>query len=84
MQSWTFAATRTTLEPGDTLVLVTDGLFELFDAKDRDLGLDAIRKVLAVSRTQTTITIATRVLDRARAFGAQLDDQSILIVRRES
>jgi len=81
MADWTFTATSITLAPGDTLVLLTDGLFEVFDRKDRDLGLDSVRAVIAAARAEAPAAIATRVFDRARAFGAQLDDQSILVVR---
>jgi len=82
MPDWTFATSTITPGPADTLVLITDGLFEVFDRKDRDLGLDAVTTVIADARRETPDVIATRVFDRARAFGAQQDDQSLLVVRR--
>ena len=40
--------------PGDVLVLITDGLVEVFDRHDRELGLDAIKRVLVdVGRRRT-------------------------------
>lgn len=80
---WTFTSTTITIAPGDTLVLVTDGLFEVFDRKDRDLGLDSVRAVVADARDEAPDAIARRVFARAHAFGAQQDDQSMLVVRRD-
>ncbi len=81
MPGWTFTATTIRLAPGDTLVLITDGLFEVFDKKDRDLGFDNVRAVVTDARNEPPAVIATRVFERARAFGAQQDDQSMLVVR---
>lgn len=81
--TWTFASTSITMQDDELLVLLTDGLFEVFDRKDRDLGLAAVQDVLMESCSAPLDVVAARVFDRARAFGPQLDDQSLLLVRRE-
>ena len=81
MPDWTFGSATLDLEPGDLLAVVTDGLFEVFDAKDRDFGLDGIKQALASSANRPLADIATHLLDRVRAFGAQLDDQTLLLIR---
>jgi len=80
----TYAFTSATLdcEPGDLLVLLTDGLIEVFDAQDRELGLDAVKALLAASSAQPLRTIADAIVAKARAHGKQLDDQTLLILRR--
>lgn len=72
------------LDPGDALVLFTDGLIEVQDSRGRELGLerfiDAITRA-AVPR-QDAASSARDLLRVAAAHGPPLDDQSVLIVRR--
>jgi hypothetical protein len=70
-------------QPGDLLALVTDGLLEVFDAQDRELGLAWARQVLAAHRDRPLAEIAERLLAGARAHGPQLDDQTVLLIRRQ-
>ncbi len=79
---WIFQPATMMLQPGDTLVVLTDGLFEVFDKADRELGLEGIKQVLSESAGMPLVALAERVVQRARAFGPQLDDQTILLVRR--
>jgi hypothetical protein len=81
MPDWTFGSATLDVEPGDLLAVVTDGLFEVFDAKDRDFGLDGIKEALASSANRPLADIASHLLERVRAFGAQLDDQTLLLIR---
>jgi phosphoserine phosphatase RsbU/P len=81
MPDWTFGSATIRCRPGDVLALVTDGLFEVFDAQDRDFGLDGIKAVLDAFADRPLQEIADRLVERARAFGPQLDDQTVLLVR---
>jgi hypothetical protein len=67
--------------PGDVLVLITDGLVEVFDRHDRELGLDAIKRVLVDAGRHAPAEILAALRETARAHGAQLDDQSALVLR---
>lgn len=78
---WPFDGAAIRCEPGDVLAVVTDGLFEVFDANDRDFGLDGIKAGLAALADRPLSEIADRVLAEVRAFGRQLDDQTMLLVR---
>jgi hypothetical protein len=69
-------------QPGDLLALVTDGLLEVFDAQNRELGLSWARQVLAAHSDRPLAEIAERLLAGARAHGPQLDDQTVLLIRR--
>lgn len=80
MPEWSFTAASVTLAPGDRLVLVTDGLFEVFDAKDRDLGLEGLKGTVAEARDWPARVLLDGLFARARAFGPQQDDQSALVV----
>jgi len=51
--------------------------------RDRDeLGFDWAKGVLRSSDGQPLSAIANRLLTDARAYSAQLDDQTVLLIRR--
>lgn len=77
-----FEAQTIEWQPGDLLALVTDGLLEVFDAQNRDLGLEWARQMLAAHSDRPLADIADRLLAGARAHGPQLDDQTVLLIRR--
>jgi hypothetical protein len=77
-----FVSSTIDCERGDVLALVTDGLTEVFDGRDRELGLDAVKARFAESADLGVSQIAERIIDAARAHGRQLDDQTLLVIRR--
>lgn len=77
----TFEADALEWQPGDLVALVTDGLIEVFDARNRELGLPWARETLAAHAGRPLAEIAERLLSGARAHGPQLDDQTILLIR---
>lgn len=77
-----FTSTRVECQKGDLLALLTDGLIEVFDATDRELGLDWAKTQLAAAGTRPLRDIADRLLAGVRAHGPQIDDQTILLIRR--
>lgn len=68
--------------PGDLFALLTDGLFEVFDSRQQELGIEWATGVLQAARGEPLAVIAARLLAGARAHGPQLDDQTLLLVRR--
>jgi serine phosphatase RsbU (regulator of sigma subunit) len=77
-----FSASAVDSRPGDLLALLTDGLIEVFDRDRNELGLDWAKRVLQSSDGQPLSAIADRLLADARAHGTQLDDQTVLLIRR--
>jgi serine phosphatase RsbU (regulator of sigma subunit) len=77
-----FEAQAVDWQRGDLLALVTDGLLEVFDAQNRELGLAWAREMLAAHAGRPLAEIAERLLAGARAHGPQLDDQTVLLIRR--
>ncbi|GAA2454234.1 SpoIIE family protein phosphatase [Streptomyces glaucus] len=75
-----FATTRTTLHPGDTLLLYTDGLTEARTGEGNDLyGYDALRAFaagLAPAPPRTVIEAFTGLLT---SFGEGLNDDTALL-----
>lgn len=79
-----FTSTRVECREGDVLALLTDGLVEVFDSAGRELGFEWAKKTLATVADRTLREIADHLLTGARNHGAQLDDQSLLLIRRTS
>ena len=75
----------TTLEPGDVLVMYTDGVTEALDARDELFSEDRLQTELAASGLCDARDLAGRVLARVAAFAGdtpQADDIALLVLRR--
>jgi serine phosphatase RsbU (regulator of sigma subunit) len=68
---------------GDRIVIVTDGLIEVFDQRERELGVDGLlRIVAAAARHDALADMATEVFAASARYGTQSDDQSLIILKR--
>ena len=76
-----YEATRVAIAPGDLFVILTDGLTEVVNGKDQELGLDRLKALIAAHGDEALEAIERRILETARAHGSQIDDQSLLLVR---
>jgi sigma-B regulation protein RsbU (phosphoserine phosphatase) len=76
-----YASRALDLEEGDLLVMLTDGLLEVLDAKQRELGLDEIVATVQREADQSLSDVHDRIIERAQRHGRQRDDQSLLLVR---
>lgn len=81
-EDYAFVSGSMVCERGELLALITDGLTEVFDATDRELGLDPVKTLLASSRGRPLREIGDAIVSMARAHGAQMDDQTLLLIRR--
>jgi len=68
--------------PGDVFVFLTDGMTEVVDDHDCDLGLEPLKSVLIQSAGAPLPEIASRLRQRALQHGKQTDDQTLLLIRR--
>ena len=76
-----FTSARVSCAPGDLFVIVTDGLTEVFDARDREFGFDRLKAIVVQHARAPLETLVDAVLTAVRAHGRQDDDQTLLIVR---
>jgi len=79
-----FKQTTLNLEPGDTLVLYTDGVTEAFNAQDECYGDDRLLSGLGASAGQKAHAVSTGLLQSIRAFAGetpQSDDIATLVLR---
>jgi hypothetical protein len=77
-----FSASPVDCQPGDLFALLTDGLTEVFDSERRELGIEWAKGVLKTVAEQPLSATADRLLTEARAHGKQMDDQTVLLIRR--
>lgn len=77
-----FGSTEVVCESGDVLLVLTDGLTEVFDKNGNELGIERIKGVLGESATKPLPELSTRICQTALNFGKQNDDQTMLLVRR--
>jgi len=83
----TYETTSLHLEPGDTLVLYTDGLIEARDRSDVEFGAARLSEVLGKSRDLPPRPLADACLASLTAFlrGARpSDDLSLMAIRRSA
>jgi serine phosphatase RsbU (regulator of sigma subunit) len=67
---------------GDLLVVATDGILEVCNKPQEEFGVERLKQVIAANAEDPLPELAARILAAAREFGHQLDDQTILIMRR--
>ena len=77
-----FTTRTVTLERGDVLAAITDGLTEVFDRQGQELGLDGFAEALRLVADRPLMQAHASLLDTVRRFGSQTDDQTLLLMRR--
>ena len=76
-----FIAMEINVEPGDLLLIATDGILETCNAEDQDFGTEGLRSCVLSNATAPLNQLAANVLAVVAKWGKQQDDQTLLIVR---
>jgi anti-sigma regulatory factor (Ser/Thr protein kinase) len=79
-------AAELALEPGDMLVLLSDGIYEFENAAGEPFGVDRVRSIVRLHQWKDVDEIARVLLAQVRAFAGkveQQDDITIVLVRRD-
>jgi serine phosphatase RsbU (regulator of sigma subunit) len=66
---------------GDVLLVLTDGLTEVFDAKRNEMGLEPVQAAFQENADSPLEEIFARLRKVATEFGPQTDDQTVLLAR---
>jgi sigma-B regulation protein RsbU (phosphoserine phosphatase) len=80
----TFALAHATLEPGDTLVLFSDGVTEAADTKDQLFGVPRLSQAVTGQSEAPLPDIQKKVVDAVAKFAhgaSQADDITLLLIR---
>jgi serine phosphatase RsbU (regulator of sigma subunit)/anti-sigma regulatory factor (Ser/Thr protein kinase) len=75
-----------TLDPGDILVLYTDGITEVINEMDEEFGEDRLAAVVIESARFSAQTIADRIVLAAVNFAGEdgdFDDKTLVVIKRE-
>jgi serine phosphatase RsbU (regulator of sigma subunit) len=78
-------ANEFTLAPGDSVLLVTDGLFEWNKADGTSFGLENLRSAILRRAAEPAATMISGLYEEARQFVGELpqeDDVTIVVIRR--
>lgn len=73
------------LDPGDFILLVTDGLFEWSNASGEGFGLERLRETIRATAKASSDEIIRALVDGVEKFAApspQMDDITIVVIRR--
>ena len=76
-----FAAAKLQCDPGDVLLLLTDGFSEVFNGKGAELGIDPLKREFQKAADRPLPEIFDRLRKLSLSFGRQDDDQTLLLVR---
>ena len=76
-----FATDRLECDPGDVLLLLTDGFTEVFDVNAAELGIEPIKSAFLKAADRPLSEIFEHLRNVSLSFGKQDDDQTILLVR---
>jgi serine phosphatase RsbU (regulator of sigma subunit) len=76
-----FATDRLECDPGDVLLLLTDGFSEVFDVNAAELGMEPLKSAFLKAADRPLSEIFEHLRNVSLSFGKQDDDQTILLVR---
>jgi hypothetical protein len=79
-----FTGEAIVLMPGDMLVVATDGVLEVSDKNEEEFGVERLEQTIEAHARRPLPDLAKSILEKARAFGKQTDDQTLLVIRRTS
>ena len=74
------------LEPGELVLLLTDGIIEAHGPDENVLGTDRVLDLVRANRTKSAREILNGLFDGVRAHcgpGAQLDDMTAIVIKAE-
>jgi PAS domain S-box-containing protein len=72
------------LNPGETIVAITDGVTDTLGGSDERFGADRLKELLADVRKESPMRIRERVIGELESFqvGSQADDTALVVMRR--
>jgi sigma-B regulation protein RsbU (phosphoserine phosphatase) len=79
-----FSSSVVNLQPGDTLVLFSDGVSEAMDPEQNEYGVDRLRKAVGDCPAGSVSDMQEAILESVRQFARgerQADDVTLLLLR---
>jgi len=85
MESATYAAAEATLDPGDTLLIYSDGVSEARDAAGTELGVERLVDLVRGGQALDAARLVQRIeqaLDDFAGGASADDDRTVLVLKR--
>jgi len=76
-----FGSTRRELNSGDLLLVFTDGLIEIANARGEEFGWDRLSKLVQRNQTRSLKSISEGIFEETGRWGAPADDRTLLLIR---
>ncbi|HYV62132.1 MAG TPA: SpoIIE family protein phosphatase, partial [Bryobacteraceae bacterium] len=77
----TYQSDLVNVEPGDILVLLTDGLPEVEDANGEQFGLERIGDFVVRYASAPLADLTEKLFAAIRRYGSRTDDETLVLVR---
>ncbi|HEY2040593.1 MAG TPA: PP2C family protein-serine/threonine phosphatase [Edaphobacter sp.] len=77
-----FTAESIRLSPGDLIIVVTDGILEACNKTGDEFGMERLEAVVSENAARELSALADALLNSVGSFGKQVDDQTLLLIRR--
>lgn len=81
-QSQSYVTSQLELLPGDLLAIITDGFTEIFDSKEKEIGMEEFKSMLLACVEKPLPEIYGDLRARTMQIGKQTDDQTMLLLRK--
>jgi serine phosphatase RsbU (regulator of sigma subunit) len=78
-----FPSSELVMDVDDVLMIATDGIYEV-SSKGEDFGIGTLEGLLRENASAPLAELASTILKSVRRYGKQVDDQTLLLVRRTS
>ncbi|MCU1339124.1 MAG: response regulator receiver modulated serine phosphatase [Bryobacterales bacterium] len=82
-EEWSCAEDEVSLDPGDTLLLYSDGVTEAADHAGQEFGEDRLARTLRENSTLTAVDQVREVVNAVSAFSgtSHMDDITVVVIR---
>lgn len=81
MPGGSYSSRRVSYSPRDVFLMVTDGISEVTNANDDELGLDRLERLLRDNAAQPLPRLWELIMTEVKQHGVQQDDQTMLLLR---
>lgn len=81
VSSVSYVSRELKLDPGDLILITTDGINETRDSQGAEFGMQRLEAILLREISSPLPLIAQNLLSAVSSFGKQADDQTILLLR---
>ena len=80
-QDYEYVSKKVNINPGDLLVLLTDGLIEVTNSNDAEFGIEGIEKFILENIDLSIENLFAKLFSQIKNYGQQRDDQTMLLIR---